>query len=408
MENIVLGAEPRRARVFLDRRAQRRTASTSLTRVGLPSKRFGVPVARLSRAEQQLVEIAKALHRRSRVILMDEPTAPLGPRDTQSLIKLMQQLIKEGVAIIFVSHKLEELLEVSDRVQVLRDGRHVWTKPTAELNKDAIVEAMIGYTLATNERVAHDGGGEVVLKLEGVSQGGRLHDVSLEVREGEILGVGGLVGSGRSRLLRVLAGAERPDGGVITLRGERYAPRGPAAAIARGVGMIPSERKREGLYSTMDVEANITAVRPSSRWHMLRDRRNRAFATEWIDKLSISPARPKASVLSLSGGNQQKVLVARWLHADIDVLLVDEPGEGVDVQGKAEIYEIIRSGARDGKAVVIVSSETEELFQLADRVAVMRGGSIAGYVPRTASEAEFMRLATGTGATSDSRGETIP
>jgi ABC-type sugar transport system ATPase subunit len=400
VENLALGREPRRGRFFLDRRAERARAAESVSRVGLPPSRLGVPVARLSRADQQLVEIAKALHRRSRLILMDEPTAPLGPQETRRLIALIGELTRAGVAVVYVSHKLDELLEVSHRVQVLRDGESVWTRDAAGLTKDAIVEAMMGRRLGASTRATAEDVGEPVFRAEGLCQGQRLRDVSFEVRAGEVLGLGGLVGAGRSRLLRALAGAAALDEGRMLLNGRDFSPRTPADAIARGVGLVPSDRKRDGLFLDMDIQSNMTIVRPTARWGLLlRHRLNRAAAMTWIKRLSVVPARPGATVRTLSGGNQQKVLLARWLHADIDLLLVDEPGEGVDVHGKREIYEIVRQAARDGKAVMVVSSETEELFQVADRVGVMRGGRLVGYLDGAVTESELLRLATGSNTT---------
>jgi ribose transport system ATP-binding protein len=404
VQNLALGREPRRARLLLDPRAEERAAAASLEQVGLLASRRHIPVAALSRAEQQLVEIAKALHLRARVILMDEPTAPLGPSDAQRLLRLVGELTGHGVAVVYVSHKLDELLEVSDRIKVLRDGRSVLTADAAQLTKQRIVEAMIGHTLGAAERPTAAPSGDVVFRAENVSQGDRLQDISFEVRAGEVLGLGGLVGAGRTRLLRAIAGAEPPDGGRMTLNGRPFSPRTPSAAIAQGVGLIPSDRKRLGLFLEMDVEANVTIVKPGKRWQFLRHRQNRLTASRWIRELGIVPNRGDAPLRTLSGGNQQKVLVARWLESDIDLLLIDEPGEGVDVLGKQEIYEIVREGARAGKAVIVASSETEELFLVADRVAVMRKGRIAGYLDGAVTESELLSLATGVSDTTNTEG----
>jgi ABC-type sugar transport system ATPase subunit len=396
-ENIALGRERRRGGLLLHRRAERRDALAIAERVGLQRRLLGRPVGDLSRADQQLVEIAKALHRRARAILMDEPTAPLGPADIERLARVIRDLAADGVAIVYISHRLREVLGVCDRVTVMRDGRHVWTRQASTLGEGEIVLAMIGHGLVGSDSGTASAAGDVVLDVRGLRQGSQLTDVSLQVRTGEVVGLAGLVGAGRSRLLKVLAGETRADGGEITVGGRAYRPSTPAQAIRRGVGLLPEDRKRDGLFLDMSVAKNIAFVRPPRLLGALVRRRDEhAVAQRWIRRLRIVPSAPGVRVASLSGGNQQKALIARWLHADVDLLLVDEPGQGVDVHGKDEIVKIIRETAAAGKAILVSSSETEELLALADRVLVMRQGRIVGELERrTISEERIVALASG-------------
>jgi ABC-type sugar transport system ATPase subunit len=328
---------------------------------------------------------------------MDEPTAPLGPLDIDRLKRVIRDLAAGGVAILYISHRLREVLEICDRVTVMRDGRHVWTRDAGALDEAAIVEGMIGHGLESRSRRTREPTGDAVLDVDGLSQGGFLRDITFQLRAGEVVGLAGLVGAGRSRLLKVLSGQTRADGGTVTLHGKRYAPAIPAEALRRGVGLLPEDRKGEGLFLELTIAQNIGFVRPPrALGPVLRRREEHALARTWIERLRIVPPRPGARIRSLSGGNQQKALIARWLHADVDVLLVDEPGQGVDVHGKEEIVRIIRDAADGGKAVLVCSSETEELFALADRILVMRQGRIIGELPSEGTtEEEVVALASG-------------
>jgi ABC-type sugar transport system ATPase subunit len=398
-ENIALGREQRRGGIFVNRRTELEDARSVGGRVGMHSQLFSRPVEQLSRADQQLVEIAKALHRRARVILMDEPTAPLGPAEVERLRKVIADLSSQGVAILYISHRLREVLDVCDSVTVMRDGRTVWTRAADTLTEPDIVQAMIGQGVASlkPEAPSEQEAGEVVLSASNIRQGSLLSDVSLELRRGEIVGLAGLVGAGRSRLLKALAGQGRIDEGRMTFRGSSYRPRTPAAAIRQGVGLLPEDRKSEGLFLEMSVAKNITFIRSPTRLPGVVFRRAElSQARRWMERLRIVASRPSAPVGTLSGGNQQKVLLARLLNADADVLLIDEPGQGVDIAGKQDIVEIVREAAKGGKAVLISSSEFEELFALADRILVMQQGKIVGELPAAqASEEQIVALASG-------------
>jgi len=394
-ENIALGRERRVAKAFVNRRAEQADALAGCTRLGLPASALRRPVGELSRADQQLVEIAKALHRSASVILMDEPTAPLGPADAERLLELIRELAAEGVAIVYITHRLGEALEVCDRITVMRDGVRVWTRNAGELSKQEIVQGMTGHGLIAVAADDEATVGEPILEVRGL-HGQRLHGIDLTLRAGEIVGIGGLIGAGRSRLLRTLAGAERLDGGEMTLRGKPYRPSSPADAIASGVGLVPEDRKSEGLFMEMAMESNLAFARIPSTCGLVRAGEQRATAKLWLERLGIRPASPTRAASTFSGGNQQKILIGRWLHAGVEVLLVDEPGQGVDVSGKEDIYRILRASAAEGKAIAVVSSESEELFALADRLIVMRKGRMIGEYDRgKLSEREFITLASG-------------
>ena len=394
-ENIALGREQRKGHFFVDRRREWSDALDAARRVGLAGRTAGQTVERMSRAEQQLVEIAKALHREARVILMDEPTAPLGPEDSRRLLDVIRELAVAGVCVLYITHRLREAQAVCDRITVLRDGRKVWTRATPDLDQAEILKAMIGHGLEMNPRSKESTPGEVVLEVEELGQGGRVSEISLRLRAGEIVGLAGLVGAGRSRVLRLLAGALRPDTGTMLLRGKHYRPRTPAEAVSRGVALITDDRKGDGLFLDMSVANNLTFANPVSRAGLVRLRQDRLLAASWVKRLLIKPPDVRLPVRSLSGGNQQKVLMARWLNAGVEVLLVDEPGQGIDVSGKEEFYGYLRNMAQQGKAILFSSSESEELFALADELIIMRQGRIvAQRTVGTITEQQMIELAS--------------
>jgi ABC-type sugar transport system ATPase subunit len=354
-------------------------------------------------AERQLVAIARALHFGARLIILDEPTSSLSMAETESLFATLRALREAGTTIVYISHRLEELRALADRVTVLRDGRVVVTAPLAQTGNDALILAMSGRELATvdaarDERPA----GEVLLEVRGVGRRGRLHDVSLEVRAGEIVGLAGLVGSGRSRLLRTVFGADRADAGEVRVRaaGGSWRPIGTLReAIAAGVGLVPEDRRALGLVPVASVADNIGLVTPpgTRRFGVLRRARLRAFAARAVETLRIKARSLDAPVRTLSGGNQQKCVLGRWVGPDARVLLLDEPTRGVDVGAKAEIHRHLRDLARRGLAILIASSELPELLALCDRIAVMREGRVVSELPRAQATApEVLRLATGT------------
>lgn len=375
-ENVVLGREPTHGVALLARRSERASARECLVKVGLVD-RIGLTAGDLSPAGQQMLEIAKALHRNSRVVIMDEPTAALGETESQRLFEVIHSLKQAGVGIIYISHRLDEVLELSDRIVVMRDGRTVFSGPAASQNETTLVRHMIGHDVSRIEAQARTRG-DVVLSVRGLGQGTRIRNVSFDIHKGEVLGITGLVGSGRSRLARLIFGVERADAGEMELFGRPYRPHSPHAAIRRGVGFVPEDRKRDALLLDLAAAKNVTLAKPVTRLGLLRTRAERRSAMKWIERLAVKPRSAVALPRFLSGGNQQKLVIARWLHADAQLLILDEPGQGVDIDARSQILLALRELAAKGRAVVVISQELDELEQVADRILVMRRGTIAG------------------------------
>ncbi len=401
-ENIGLGRLPRGrgpARL-VDRRALREQAEQALRplRVAIdPEQR----VEELRVGERQLVAIARALRFGARLIILDEPTSSLSLEETGALFDVLRGLRAGGTAIAYISHRLEELRVLADRVTVLRDGRVVVTAAIAAMNNDAIIEAMSGGKRAVGAAPGGAPAVEPALTVRRLRRHGRLHDVTLEVRRGEIVGVAGLMGAGRSRLLRTIFGAEPRDGGEVEAAGEGSGPRPvktPPRAIAAGIGFVPEDRRTMGLVLTASVAENIGLVTPpgSRRLGFLRRGLLRSLAERAVAALRIKTPGVDAPVRALSGGNQQKVVLARWLGSRLRVLLLDEPTRGVDVGAKAEIHRHLRELAASGLGLLLASSELPELLALCDRIYVMRQGRLAGQLGRAeASPEAILRLATG-------------
>jgi ribose transport system ATP-binding protein len=398
LENIVLGREQTRAGVFLAPEKQSGGVRQALQRVGLDVPQ-AIPMFHLSPASQQLVEIAKALYRGARVIIMDEPTAVLGAAESTRLMSLVRDLSAEGVAIIYISHHLHETLELCHRVTVMRDGSAITTLRSDQLTPQALVEAMLGRNIAATAPLP-SAAGKIVFSANALRQGKRLIDVGLSLRAGEVVGLTGLVGSGRSRLARIIFGAEQPDAGEMFLLGKSYRPKSPASAMKQGVGLVPEDRKTESLLQHMSVAHNVTLTRmPVSRLGgFIRSAAEQTITIDWIRKLRVRPSAPNLAVGNLSGGNQQKIAVARRLHTGARVMIFDEPGQGVDLGAKEEILRTVRGLASEGCAVLVISSDLEELLQVANRVLVMRHGRIAGELSSAeVTEQRVLELAMGTG-----------
>jgi len=403
-ENIGLGRLPSRLGPLrvVDRGLLREQARRALALVRTemaPERR----VETLGVAPRQLVAIARALHFGARLIILDEPTSSLSPTETDSLFLTLRALRDRGTAIVYISHRLEELRALADRVTVLRDGGVVMTAPLAEPSNEALILAMSGRELVTVDAARDERPvGDVVLEVRGLVQRGRLHDVSLEVRAGEIVGLAGLVGAGRSRMLRTVFGADRADRGEVRVRAADRSWRRVGTlrdAIAAGVGLVPEDRRALGLVPTASVADNIGLVTPpgTRRFGMLRRGRLREFARRAVEALRIKTRSLDAPMQTLSGGNQQKCVLGRWVGPEARVLLLDEPTRGVDVGAKAEIHRHLRELARRGLAILVASSEMPELLALCDRIAVMRQGRLVGELPRAqATGPEVLRLATGT------------
>ncbi len=384
-ENLFLGREPR-SRLGLVRHRALRSAAAEILRMQLGvTLDVARPVAELPLAAQQLVEIAKALTRTTRVLIMDEPTSTLAESDTDRLFELVRRLRDRGLAVLYISHKLEEIYALADRVTVLRDGRHVGTAAAADLPRDRLVEWMVGRELTQTFPPRTALPGAVRLQVEHLTcrdpaSGRRLvDDVSLTVRSGEIVGLAGLLGSGASEMLGAIFG--RPEGGAagrVTVDGEPLEPRTPRAALRRGVALLTNDRKTSGLVLSMSVLHNIglATVPACCRGGLLNRRRERAQAAPWLARLRVRGPGLDAPVTALSGGNQQKVLLARWLLTEPRVLLLDEPTRGIDVGAKADIYALLRALTAAGLGILLITSELPELLALADRVLVMHRGRI--------------------------------
>lgn len=375
-DNIMLGQESGRFG-WLSRSRQRPRVLEALSLLGHPELRPDIPVSSLSVGAQQLVEIARALVSEARIIVFDEPTSSLTQKDARHLFDVIRRLRDLGVGIVYISHFLEEVREIGDRFTVLRDGRSVGSGELADVDETEIVSLMVGRTVdELFPQVPHQAG-ETILRIENLSGPRRPSGVSLEVRRGEILGMTGLVGAGRTELLRCLFGLDEVVSGRVTIGGNTP-PLVPSSMIDAGVGMVSEDRKGEGLAQALSILDNLTASRlaPYARWGLLNQAKRENAAADWMRQLSVKATGPRQPVAELSGGNQQKVAIARVLHQDADVLLLDEPTRGIDVGTKADLYRLIGEAAAAGKAIVFVSSYFPELLAICDRVAVMSRGEI--------------------------------
>ena len=360
-------------------------------------------VGDLAVAHQQVVEIAKALSQKVRVIVFDEPTAVLSTADAERLHGIIAGLRAEGVGIVYISHRLEEVFRISDRMTVMKDGRVVGVTTPRESGVEDVIRMMVGRPLAALFPKAEDRRiGDEVLRVEDLRRGTRVRGVSLSVRAGEIVGLGGLVGSGRTETVRLIFGADRRDGGRIFLRGREAKISTPLEAVLAGIGLVPEDRKHQGVILDMPIRNNTTMARLApvvNALGFLRLRVERVTVEALSKRLRLKSAGIDAPASSLSGGNQQKVVLAKWFHAGTDVIILDEPTRGVDVGAKAEIYALIEELAAAGKAVLVISSEHQELFGLCDRVLVMAEGALQGELrPEDYSEERLLTLAMTRGA----------
>jgi rhamnose transport system ATP-binding protein len=403
-ENVALGDEAAGLFRRVDWPARRRRASVLLARLGLsldPDR----PARALSMPEKQLCEIARALGAEARVLVLDEPTASLSMTEVQTLLALLRDLRAQGLAIVYVSHRLEEVFAIADRVTVLRDGAVVATRPARDLDRASLIGLMVGRELLAEVPRAAASAGAVA--LEAVALGSRaagIHDVSLAVRAGEIVGLFGLVNSGRTELARVLSGLVPADSGEIRRGGKPCALRSPRHAAVLGIAHVPEDRRQHGVVAPMSVAANCTlSVLKRMRRHGLLDRRREErLAQGYVDRLRVKTASLASEVATLSGGNQQKVALARALATDPEVLILDEPTQGVDVGAKAEIHARVAELAAQGLAVLAISSEVPELLTLCDRIAVMSDGTIVAVLERAAATPERL-LALALGAAAEAR-----
>ena len=355
-------------------------------------------VQNLSIAQQQMVEVAKALSIDASLIAMDEPTSSLTERETEVLLDMMRALKAQGVSIIFISHRLEEVFAISDRVTVLRDGRHIATRPTAELDHNQVVALMVGRELEDMYHYSPTERRGVVLEARDLSDGRELDAVSFELHGGEILGLAGLIGAGRTALAETLFGIRRAVQGSVELNGRGATIGSPRHAIQLGMGFVPEDRKLQGLFLNMAVRENVdmSSLKLVSTAGFVNRRRANALAGEFVEKLDIRTPGLRQAVRNLSGGNQQKVIIARWLTLEPQVLILDEPTRGVDVGAKSEIHALMRDLAAQGVGVLMISSELPEILGVSDRILVMHEGRVTGAFTRAeATQDKIMHAATG-------------
>ncbi len=396
-ENMFIGRQPLRAGRRIDRRAMRTEAAAIFARLGVqldPAR-----IARgLSIADQQVVEIGKAISLEARVIVMDEPTAALSAAEVDRLFDVVRALSASGTAVLFISHRLEEVFALCQRVTVMRDGRQVLTQRLDGLVAGDLVRAMVGRELAERPEEAHGTPGEPLLSVERLTREGVFTDISFTVRSGEIVALAGLVGSGRSEVARAVFGIDRYDAGSVAVRGQDLRRGSPAGAMAAGVGFVPEDRRQQGLVMDMSVQQNIALASLQRLKHggLIRSASERALASDWAARLTIKYGRLKDPVSMLSGGNQQKVVLAKWLGRHPAVLIVDEPTRGIDVATKAEVHHLLLQLARDGVGILMISSELPEVLRVSDRILVMREGRLmAEFAHADASEEEILSAATG-------------
>ena len=398
-QNIFIGREPRRRFGRLDEGALNRAATEIFRRLNLHLDPK-TPVGTLTIARQQLVEIAKALSYRSRVLVMDEPTAALNDREIDELFVIIRQLKAEGVGIVYISHKMDELKRIADRVTVMRDGATVGTVSAADTPVSEIIRMMVGRALESETVDIPDlTAAPVALEVRGLSRGREIRDVSFALRKGEILGFAGLMGAGRTEVARAVFGADRRESGEILVHGAPVTIRSPADAVAAGIGYLSEDRKHYGLALGMDVKDNVALATMTdfvSRVGALNDAKMRSTARGFIERLRIRTPSERQEVRLLSGGNQQKVVIAKWLLRNCDILIFDEPTRGIDVGAKAEIYRLLTDLAAEGRAIIVISSELPEVLRLSHRIAVMCEGRLTGILPGgpTTTQEDIMRLAT--------------
>jgi ABC-type sugar transport system ATPase subunit len=396
-ENLTLSDLPSR-RAIVDREAMRRRAEAMLAETGTEldvTREFG----KLAIGQRQMVQIAAAVGGGARIIVFDEPTSSLSQAEAERLFALIERLRARGVTCIYVSHRMPEIFRLCDTVTILRDGRHVATRSTATLSESDLVQMMIGRPLAEYfGRHAQVGAGEEVLRVERLTVPGKFEDVSFSLRAGEIVGLAGLMGAGRSEVASALFGLDQPTHGRIVLHGRPVAIRSPAHAISLGIGFVPEDRKRQGLVLSASGLHNtsLPILDRLSRFRWIQRARERNVAREYFERLRVRTPSVDATVAGLSGGNQQKIVLAKWLAASSRILILDEPTRGVDVGAKAEIHALVGQLAERGTAILVISSELPEVISLSDRIVVLRSGRVAGELARReATEDSVLRLMAG-------------
>lgn len=398
-ENILMGQMPTgRLKWWLDWPQAHRRAQEILDEIGFTGINVRTPVSRLSVSHQQMVEIAKAVAEKPRILILDEPSAVLSQEELKRLFALMQKLKEESTLILYISHRLDEVFEVADRITVLKDGELVDTVSPQEADQGQLIKMMVGRTLGEFYPERRAKPGEEVLTVKSLSREGDFADISFSLARGEILGLFGLVGSGRTQLAKSIFGAEPPTSGEIYLEGKVIRPKSPRDAVGVGIALLTEDRKRDGLVLSCPMRDNVglATMDQVSRWGLLNRRQQDAQVRAEVQRLDIRPPQPGRLVRTLSGGNQQKVALAKWLLSQAKILILDEPTRGVDVATKVEIYHIIGDLADRGIGILLISSELPEILGMSDRALVMREGRLVGEFTRTeASEESLLASASG-------------
>jgi ABC-type sugar transport system ATPase subunit len=404
-ENLCLGDLPRRAS-FLRRREMRARAKAMLAEIEADID-LNAPISVLSTGQEQMVQIAAALGLNARIIVFDEPTSSLSSRETEHLFALIKKLKTRGVTLLYVSHRMEEIFRICDTVTVLRDGRHVATEPVAATSQERVIRQMIGRELVSiRDCSAATGTGEEVLRVQNFSSPGKFRNIHFSLRAGEILGLGGLIGAGRSELAAAIFGLDPAATGQIQLKGRPYNFHSVQEALAAGVGFLPEDRKKLGLVLSMNCRENtsLAALPLLTKFGLIGRKKERSLATQYLEQLRVKTPHLNAPISGLSGGNQQKIAFAKWLARRCQLLIVDEPTRGVDVGAKAEIHKLILDLAKSGAAVLLISSELPELMSLSHRVVILREGVQMGELTAPEfSEEALMRLMAGVKAPGGSR-----
>ena len=396
-ENVFMGRHPRDRFGRVDWKRMYHEVDQLLASLDV-SLSSHTPVQGLSVAEQQLVEIAKALSLQASVLVLDEPTAALSAHEVDELFAIVRQLRERGVAILFVSHRLEEVFSIANRLTILRDGAHIITAPISEMKTENIIKHMVGRELSNLFPKGEAAIGEVVLEVRHLTRPGVFSDVSFQLRHGEILGFAGLVGAGRTEVARVLFGIDRAEGGEILLKGKKVHIRSPQQAMENGIAYVPEDRHQQGLVMNFSIASNITLsiLQQVSRLGLIQPRREQKIADDYSRQLHVRSTGVDQLVNALSGGNQQKVVLGKWLATNPSVLILDEPTRGIDVGAKAEVHRIISELASSGLAIILISSELPEVLAMADQVIVLHEGRVTGtFVRSEATQERVMYAATG-------------
>lgn len=396
-ENIFIGRQPKGRGGLISRAEMRRRASELFATLGVPIDPDRIAEG-LSIADQQIIEIAKAISLDATVLVMDEPTAALSGIEVERLFSVARSLRDKGAGILFISHRFEEVFDLCDRITVMRDGHYIQVHNTADVTVQAIVKEMVGRELGELFPKETAEIGDVVLKVDSLSSAGTFTDINFEIRAGEIVALSGLVGAGRTEVARAVFGIDPYDSGRVTVGGRKLKPRSPRDAIAAGLGFVPEDRRKQGLVLDLPVSRNVTLTLRNSlaRFGLISGSREHAAAEDWSRRLQVKTASQDLAVSTLSGGNQQKVVLAKWLATSPRLLIVDEPTRGIDVGTKAEVHRLLSELAGRGIAILMISSELPEVLGMADRVLVMHEGRITAELSRADATAELvMQAATG-------------